>query len=226
MRTPTIFTVLLALVVAAAPASADDRVIRDCSRSANGLLTGTYTKRELTNALKGMDGDTADYTNCAEAIRTALDELRARRAGSGGGADANGGGLGGGDDGLGGGTGGAGGSGGFGGGSGDGGATGGFGGGAGATAGGGGGAAASGAPATGEPATPAAPQPPATDQPGSSAPVQLAGTAVTPSVPGALAAQGHDLPTPLIAFLALLGGGAIAVAGTTIGRRAFARRRA
>ncbi|MBB4661493.1 hypothetical protein [Conexibacter arvalis] len=214
MSKPISLIVLLALAavaVVAAPASAN-RVLDDCSGSDTGLLKGTYTKRQLTNALKELDGDTADYSNCADAIS---EQLRQLRRGTGGG-DANqggGGGGGGGDTNGGGGA--TGGGGGF-----DAG-TGGSGGTGGASA-----AGSDGAATGGDGQASAAPQPPTAHQAGSAAPVQLADTSVTPSIPAALTSEGNALPTPLIVFLALLGAGALAVAATTIGRRVLARRRA
>jgi len=219
MRKPITLTVLLALaasVLLAASASARNAVLDDCSNSTTGLLTGNYTARQLAAALRALDGDASDYSNCYDAIRLRMSQLR--RGGSngggsnGGGSDTSGGSGGGGLD--------DGGSGldDFGGGSSGGGAT-----GSGST---GGGAATGGADGAGGDATPAEEIPLATGaQAGSGAPVQLAGTSVTPTIPGALAADGNALPTPLVVFLALLGAGAIAVAGTTIGRRVLARRR-
>lgn len=210
MRKPIPLLVLLALAVAAlaaAPASAN-KVLDDCNSSVTGLLTGRYTRRQLTGALNELDGDTSDYSNCYDAIRVALSDLRRSGGGNSGdngngndGSDTGGGDLGGGgfDDGLG-----------------DPGA---FDDGGGAAGGGNGRGGGSGE------ATSTSPQVPATSQPGSSAPVQLADTSVTPSIPAAIASDANALPTPLIALLALLGVGAIAVAGTTIWRRALARRR-
>lgn len=214
MSKPITLIVLLALAVGAfvaAPASAN-KVLDDCGGSDTGLLKGRYTRRQLTNALRELDGDTSDYSNCADAIKIGLNELRRANSANDGGGGNDGSNTGGGD------TGGSGGGfddglgdtsgGGF-----DGGATGGSGGGNGGSGSGGG------------ETTAGSPQPPATPQPGSNAPVQLADTSVTPSIPAAIASDGNALPTPLIVLLALLGAGALAVAGTTIGRRALARRR-
>jgi hypothetical protein len=214
MSKPITLIVLLALAVGAfvaAPASAN-KVLDDCSKSDTGLLKGRYTRGQLTGALSELDGDSSDYSNCYDAIRVALSQLR--RAGSSNGDD------GGGNDGSNtGGNGGSGGGSGFDDGFGD--ST---GGGSGSGAAGGNGGGGDGGSGSGE-ATSTSPQVPATSQPGSSAPVQLADTSVTPSVPAAIASDGNALPTPLIVLLALLGAGALAVAGTTIGRRALARRR-
>lgn len=213
MSKRTTLTLLLALAfsaLVAAPASAENPVLADCGSSVTGLLTKTYTKKQLLDARRALDGDGADYSNCSDAIEQQLRQLSNRRDGNGNGNGTGGGGNGG-DPGTGGtGTGSGGGLGG--------GTTGGDGlgsgsGGTGATGGDGGGGAT-------------APVPPATSQAGSNAPVQLAGTSVTPSIPATLAREGHALPTSLIVFLVLLGAGALAVAGTTIGRRVLARRRA
>jgi hypothetical protein len=61
---------------------------------------------------------------------------------------------------------------------------------------------------------------------GTKAPVQLAGASVNPGEIPALGAGGHTLPTSLVVFLALLGGGMLVGAATIIGRRVLARRRA
>lgn len=216
MSKPIPLIVLLALAVGAfvaAPASAN-KVLDDCSSSDTGLLKGRYTRGQLTGALRELDGDSSDYSNCYDAIRVALSDLR-RTGGGGNGNDGGSNGGGSGDGGIGDGDG----SGSFGSGTGGGGGSGGSG------SGGAGGDGSGGGNGGGGEAKSSSRQPPATAQPGSSAPVQLADTSVTPSIPAAIASDGNTLPTPLIVLLALLGAGAIAVAGTTIWRRALARRR-
>jgi hypothetical protein len=219
MRTP--LTLLLALAfgaLVAAPASAENPVIADCGSSVTGLLTKTYTKKQLLDARRSLDGDGADYSNCSDAIEQQLRQLANRRgggSGNGGNGTDDGGGGNSGNPGTGGGT-GSGSGGGLGGGS-----TGGDGLGSGS-----GGTGTTGGDGAGTDGGATAPVPPATAQAGSGAPVQLAGTSVTPSIPATLAREGHALPTSLVVFLVLLGAGALAVAGTTIGRRVLARRRA
>jgi hypothetical protein len=216
MRKPTILTVLLALAVSAlvSGAARGNAVLDDCGNSTTGLLTGNYTARQLAAALRALDGDASDYSNCYDAIRLRMSQLRrggSNGGGSNGGGNDTSGGSGGGNDTSGGGF--------------DdfGGGTTGGGTGSGST---GGGATGSGGDSSGGDATPAEEVPLATGaQAGSGAPVQLAGTSVTPTIPAALASEGNALPTPLIAFLALLGAGGLAVAGTTIGRRVLAHRR-
>lgn len=210
MKKPIALIALLLLLalgggVSASSASAQDApinpVLKDCASSATGELTGTYTRKELTKALGDVDGDVSEYTNCYDAIRTALRDLNRRAAGNGG--DGSGGN--GTDDGSGGG---------------------GTGSSSGGPTGGGSSPGVGGAPADGTPIASAAPPAAVTPQPGSSAPVKLAGTTLTPSVPAALARDGHELPPALIGFLVLFGAGAAAIAATTIGRRVLARRRA
>lgn len=200
------FLALLGALAAPAGAASPDAIIRDCSSSLDGELQNRYSRSDLRRALKDVTGDIAEYTNCSDAIRNAMRSTD-RPSGGGNGSNATGGGSTGG--GLGGGDG-------FGGGS--------TGGGAGGGAGGFGGFGGSGDGATGGGA--AAPVPaPVTPQPGSSAPVKLAGTSITPSIPATLDRSTRELPTPLIGFLVLFGAGAIGVAATTIGRRVLARRR-
>jgi hypothetical protein len=98
-------------------------------------------------------------------------------------------------------------------------------------AGGGGGAAGGGAAGTGAPGsgTGASTGSGAVGGPhasGSQAPVTLAGSPVRPGVVPALGKDASSLPTPLLVLLILLGAGAVALGGTTVGRRVIARRRA
>ena len=67
---------IAALVVVAPPALADDYppwvlAIRDCA--ANGKLDGTYRPKDLEKALQKLRGDGNEYSDCANAIRHALD---------------------------------------------------------------------------------------------------------------------------------------------------------
>jgi hypothetical protein len=94
--------------------------------------------------------------------------------------------------------------------------------GGGGTGAGGGTSAAGGTTAGGQPAG-GAPAPP--HHTGTKAPVTLAGATIRPGVVPALGRDARALPASLIAFLVLLGGGALALVGTTVGRRGIARRR-
>src|SRR4051794_41449624 len=122
-----------ALLLAAAPALADNdqRIYFDCQD--NSRLDGRYTQHELRHALDHLPADVDEYTDCRDVLRRA--QLAAASAGGGGG---TGGGSGGGGT--------------TGGGSGGGGTTGGVTGGASGTGGGsGGGAARGGTPPGGPP---------------------------------------------------------------------------
>ncbi|ADB53916.1 hypothetical protein [Conexibacter woesei] len=192
--------VLSGLLAAPALAASPDSIIKDCSSSPTGELQKQYSNGDLRKALKEVNGDVAEYTNCYDAIRNAMRD-GSRRGDDGGDGDGT---SPGGDPGTGGTGGGSG------------------GGGLGSTGGGGvdGGDGSGGGTPAGGPA-PA----PVTPQPGSGEPVKLAGTTVTPSIPATLERNGHELPPALIGFLALFGAGAVGVAATTIGRRVLARRR-
>ena len=184
MSKPNILIALVllsGLFAAPALAASPDSIIRDCSSSPTGELQKQYSTSDLRKALKEVNGDVAEYTNCYDAIRNAMRDGSRRGGDDGGGTNPGGDpGTGGGGDGTGGGT-----------------------------------------PTGGQQPAP----PPVTQQPGSAAPVTLAGTTVTPSIPATLERNGHELPPALIGFLALFGAGAVGVAATTIGRRVLARRR-
>ncbi|HEY4278338.1 MAG TPA: hypothetical protein VGM91_08975 [Conexibacter sp.] len=229
MRKPLTFILLLAAIAALSAvftsAASANAVIDDCTGSPTGELQGRYSEAALRSALKQLSGDTAEYTSCGFAIKKQLRQISSapRDGGSDGGAN------GGGQDGSPSGGGGVGGDTGSG-------SGGGLGGGASTgdsnnstgtsgTTGAGGSALTHGTGAGGAPATPPATAAPPPEQPGSDTPVKLAGVTVTPSIPAALGESSTTLPTALIVFLGLLGAGAIAVAGTTIGRRVLARRR-
>jgi hypothetical protein len=69
--------------------------------------------------------------------------------------------------------------------------------------------------------------PPAAQHTGTKDPVPLSeGPSVKPGTIPAIGEDAHELPTPLIVLLLMLGVGGLALAVTTIGRRVLARRRA
>jgi hypothetical protein len=203
MRTPIIRSLLVAcLLLLALPAAsayanaADNRIIQDCQRSETGTLGGSYSKAQLNHALHNLPGDVLEYSGCYDVIRQAL-------LGSAGG-NGNGSGAGGNGNAAGGGFGGFGGA--------------------------GGGAAGAGEDGTGSPAgggagtTGAIPNnpPPA----GAERPIEVAGATLAPGSLPEIGQDSHRLPTSLLVLLVLLGGGALATAALTIGRRVIARRRA
>jgi hypothetical protein len=68
--------------------------------------------------------------------------------------------------------------------------------------------------------------PPATPHTGTEVPVRVAGTPVEPGALPAIGQDAHELPTPLVVLLILLGVAALVPAALTIGRRVVAQRRA
>ncbi len=221
---------VLALGGSAAPAAAStaDAIIKDCSNSQTGLLTGSYSKSDLRDARKLVRGDIAEYTGCMDAINAALN----RSDGSGSNNNGGNSGTGGSGDGTGGGGTGTDGGSGLGG-TGTGGSTG-SDGSFGSTAGsnstgstpGTGGTTGGAGTTPGAPATPVTPTPAPVQQAGSGAPVTLGGETVTPGIPASYESDRRSLPTPLVAFLVLLAAAAIGFGAPTIGRRVLARRRA
>ncbi|MDO8184043.1 hypothetical protein Q5424_02595 [Conexibacter sp. JD483] len=222
---------VLALGVTAAPAAAStaDAIIKDCSTSPTGLLTGSYAKSDLRDARKLVRGDIAEYTGCMDAINAALNA----RAPDNGNNNSNGGNGGNGGNGSNGSNGSNGGntspgtsspgstpgssSG----------SDGSFGSTAGSTSNAPGNGSGDGGASSGTTPAPApAPTPAPTQQAGSGAPVRVGGTTVTPGIPASFSDDRRALPTPLIAFLVLLAAGAIGFGAPTIGRRVLARRRA
>ncbi len=77
----------LAALLTAVPAVADitDTIVRDCSHSETGYLTGTYTRAQLKHALNNLPADAREYTGCHDQISQAL-----RDAAAGGGSGSNG----------------------------------------------------------------------------------------------------------------------------------------
>jgi hypothetical protein len=61
---------------------------------------------------------------------------------------------------------------------------------------------------------------------GTDAPLAIAGSTVRPGVLPAFGRDGHQLPTPLLAILILLGAAILGVGATVLGQRVIARRRA
>lgn len=92
----------LAAVVAislllAAPASADtNEIIRDCAD--DGRIDGSYTTQELQRARRELPADVREYTDCSDALRSAINRNapRSNGGGGGGGGGFDGGGFGGG----------------------------------------------------------------------------------------------------------------------------------
>ncbi len=114
MRIPTFARILaVCLPLLALPATAahanttDDRIVNDCGSSADGLLTGSYTKAQLNHALNNLPSDVLEYSGCSDAIKQAM---TAGTHGGGNGGDTSGGGSTGGGFGDGGGSGGVGGT--------------------------------------------------------------------------------------------------------------------
>ncbi|MFN8204803.1 MAG: hypothetical protein U0S48_19780 [Solirubrobacteraceae bacterium] len=85
MRRTLLLTLLLVLLPAAAAHASAAQVIRDCTD--DGVLSGSYSQKELRTALANLPSDVDEYTNCRDVIRAA--QLR------GGGGSATGGGTGG-----------------------------------------------------------------------------------------------------------------------------------
>jgi hypothetical protein len=95
MRIPTVLIAIVLAVAAALPAtalasSASDRIIRDCETSTTGALRGHYTKAQLRDALKNMQGDVNEYSGCADAIRQALLASDSQHGSGGGGGNGSG----------------------------------------------------------------------------------------------------------------------------------------
>jgi hypothetical protein len=77
---PALFAACLSLL-AFAPTGAQanvSQILRDCQL--HGHLTGHYSQKDLANALAALQGDQAEYSDCASYIREA--EAAAARAGA------------------------------------------------------------------------------------------------------------------------------------------------
>lgn len=213
MRRTIFLTALLAAALlglgalSTAQAASPGQIINDCTDSPDGTLQGTYTKADLRQALKKVTGDIAEYTNCYDAITQELARSPRRGGGPNGDGTDDGPGAPGSD------TPGTGPDSNF-----DGGVP---------TGGPGGNATG---PGAGDGSTPAdgaaAPAPLTAPQAGSNEPVRLAGTTIRPGTIPSVGRDANELPGALIVLLVVLGAGAVAVVGTTLGRRVLARRRA
>jgi hypothetical protein len=201
-RIATALALLLALV-ALVPASASaestrTKLYQDC---ADGQIDGKYTQKQLADALSHVPTDVDEYTNCREVIQ------RAQLGGSGGGGSSSSGGTGGGT--TGGGT--------------SGGTTG--GGTAGAA---GGGDTGTSAPVGADPLSTASDAEKAAFQKAVDAgdtPIQLDGRPIHPGELGGAKSSGlGDLPTPLIAVLALMILAGLGAAGLGTRRLVLGRR--
>ncbi len=217
--------ILLAALAAVLPATAgavsSSTIYTDCSHSSTGLLIGTYPKSALKKALDSMPTDISEYSGCYDAIKQALLGASAARAhsttgssgpnassptsGGSGGSSAGGGSAGAPTT--------------------SGGSTGGSAGGTSSTPANPSGALDSAGSAGTSAAAAAAAATPAQQHVGTNAPVKLAGAEISPGTLPAITRDGHALPTAVIVFLALLGAGGLAIAGSTLGRRVLARRR-
>jgi hypothetical protein len=69
MRRTFLLTLLLVLLPAAAAHAGAAQVIRDCTD--DGVLSGTYSQKELRTALANLPSDVDEYTNCRDVIRAA-----------------------------------------------------------------------------------------------------------------------------------------------------------
>ena len=66
---------LAAFAIAAPAVHGANAVLDDCASSPTGLLQGRYTRAQLTQALKTLGGDLAEYSGCSDAITKALQKL-------------------------------------------------------------------------------------------------------------------------------------------------------
>jgi hypothetical protein len=87
----TVFVACLLAVLVAAPAALADstrtKILRECQ---DGRLTGTYTSKQIRDALNNIPDDIDQYSNCRDVLRGALLN-RAGNSGSGGGGGGTGG---------------------------------------------------------------------------------------------------------------------------------------
>jgi hypothetical protein len=99
----TVFVACLLAVLVAAPAALADstraKILRECQ---DGRLTGTYTSKQIRDALNNIPDDIDQYSDCRDVLRGALLN-QAGNSGGGGGGGTGGGGVGGGNGGSGGG---------------------------------------------------------------------------------------------------------------------------
>ena len=86
---PLLLAMFVALAGVPAAASADyKRVYADCT---DGTLDGTYTAKELQEAMRNAEANVGDYTECADAITAAQQALAAGGGSSSGGGSNQGG---------------------------------------------------------------------------------------------------------------------------------------
>jgi hypothetical protein len=86
-----VFACMLAVLATAPAALADStrtKILRECQ---DGALTGTYTSRQIRDALNNIPDDVDQYSDCRDVLRRALLN-RAGNSGSGGGGGGTGGG--------------------------------------------------------------------------------------------------------------------------------------
>ncbi|UGS38843.1 hypothetical protein [Capillimicrobium parvum] len=88
MRRAFLLTLLLVLLPAAAAHASAAQVIRDCTD--DGVLSGSYSQKELRSALANLPSDVDEYTNCRDVIRAA--QLSGGSGNAGGGGSTTGGG--------------------------------------------------------------------------------------------------------------------------------------
>jgi hypothetical protein len=201
-RIATALALLLAALCVAVPATASadtvrTRIQKDCT---DGQINGHYSKAQLADALAHMPADADEYTDCSDVIRRAeLSGGNGSSSSGGGGGTTGGGTTGGGTTGT----------------------------GSPAAAGTAGDADAAAAPAP-DPMTGASAAQRAAFQKAvqaGSAPVQLDGRPIHPGELGGTKSSGlSDLPTPLLAILALLILGGLGAAGFGTRRLVHGRR--
>jgi hypothetical protein len=87
---PLLLTAVVAFGVAPAGASADYKAIySDCD---DGTIDGNYTVKELQQALRNIEGNLGDYSECSDVIVGATQKAAAGKARAGGGSSTTGGG--------------------------------------------------------------------------------------------------------------------------------------
>jgi hypothetical protein len=87
---PLLLLLALVAVPAAHAATGADKVIADCTD--DEVIQGTYTQKQLANALAKLGSDAAEYTDCARVIHNAQLALASKgKASSSGGATTGGG---------------------------------------------------------------------------------------------------------------------------------------
>jgi hypothetical protein len=90
-----VFACMLAVLATAPAALADStrtKILRECQ---DGALTGTYTSRQIRDALNNIPDDVDQYSDCRDVLRRALLNRAGNSGGGGGGGGTGGGGTGG-----------------------------------------------------------------------------------------------------------------------------------